>query len=97
MVGVAIFGAASLGAVFSTAPWQLIAARGVMGFGAALFFPPALSILAVILAPGEAAGRSPCGRRCRWPLRSVSLHTGVGGEPECGTIACLHNVHYGRF
>ena len=44
--------AASLGA-FSTVTWQLIAARGVMGVGAALVMPGTLSILATVFPPAE--------------------------------------------
>src|ERR1700689_1736617 len=46
--GLVIFiAAAGLGA-FSTASWQLIAARAVMGTGAALIMPETLSILATV-------------------------------------------------
>ncbi|HEY3883487.1 MAG TPA: MFS transporter [Trebonia sp.] len=44
--------AATLGA-FSTATWQLILARGVMGVGSALVMPGTLSILATVFPPAE--------------------------------------------
>jgi EmrB/QacA subfamily drug resistance transporter len=44
--------AAALGA-FSTATWQLILARAVMGVGAALVMPGTLSILAMVFPPAE--------------------------------------------
>ncbi len=66
MTGLALFGAASLGATFATEPGHLIAARAFMGLGAALFFPPALSMLATIFAPGERA-------------RAVAVWAAVGG------------------
>jgi EmrB/QacA subfamily drug resistance transporter len=51
--GLVIFiAAAGLGA-FSTASWQLIAARAVMGTGAALVMPGTLSILATVFPPAE--------------------------------------------
>ncbi|WP_433075609.1 DHA2 family efflux MFS transporter permease subunit [Dactylosporangium sp. CA-052675] len=45
LVGIALFGAASLAAALAAEPWQLIAARAVMGFGAALLMPGTLAIL----------------------------------------------------
>jgi EmrB/QacA subfamily drug resistance transporter len=45
MVGLAVFGLASLEAAFSQSTGQLIAARCVMGFGAAFVMPMTLSIL----------------------------------------------------
>lgn len=53
MWGLALFGVASFVALFSTEAWHLIASRGAMGLGAALFFPPALSLMAVLFAPAE--------------------------------------------
>jgi len=51
--GLVLFtGAASLGA-FSTATWELIVARAVMGIGAALVMPGTLSILATVFPPTE--------------------------------------------
>lgn len=44
--------AAGLGA-FSTATWELIAARAAMGAGAALVMPGTLSILATVFPPAE--------------------------------------------
>lgn len=55
LTGVILFGVATLAAAFSVNPAQLIIARGVMGIGAALFLPAALSIIAVLFPPGERA------------------------------------------
>jgi EmrB/QacA subfamily drug resistance transporter len=55
MTGLTIFGAASLTGTWATETWQLIASRSLMGLGAALFFPPALSIVAVVFPKGERA------------------------------------------
>ncbi|GIJ29207.1 MFS transporter [Micromonospora qiuiae] len=44
MAGLMLFGVASLAAAFSSAPWQLIAARSVMGLGAALMMPSTLAV-----------------------------------------------------
>ena len=46
LAGLAVFGIASLVGGFTTTPGQLIAARAVMGMGAAMIFPATLSIIA---------------------------------------------------
>ena len=48
LAGLAIFGAASLAGGFTTSPDQLIAARAVMGLGAAMTFPATLSLISNI-------------------------------------------------
>src|ERR1700749_1484769 len=45
LAGLAVFGAASLVGGFTTSPGQLIAARAVMGLGAALTFPATLPLI----------------------------------------------------
>lgn len=44
LAGMVLFGIASLVAAFSAAAWQLIAARSVMGLGAALLMPSTLAV-----------------------------------------------------
>src|SRR5436189_2171945 len=46
LVGLGVFGAASLAGAFGQNPGQLIAARAVMGIGAAAIFPSTLSLIA---------------------------------------------------
>jgi EmrB/QacA subfamily drug resistance transporter len=46
LAGLAVFAAASLAGAFGQSPTQLIAARAVMGLGAAAIFPATLSLLA---------------------------------------------------
>src|SRR5947208_3212376 len=54
--GLAVFGLASLAAAWSTSPGQLIAARAVMGLGAAFIMPATLSMLThVFRDPAERA------------------------------------------
>ena len=53
ITGLVLFGAASLIAVLSTAPWQLIASRAAMGVGGALLMPSTLSILMTTFADDE--------------------------------------------
>src|SRR5499427_4154826 len=45
LAGLAVFGAASLAGAFATSTGPLIAARAVMGLGAAMMFPATLSLL----------------------------------------------------
>jgi len=45
LAGLAVFGASSLAGSFATSAGQLIAARAVMGLGAAMMFPSTLSLL----------------------------------------------------
>jgi EmrB/QacA subfamily drug resistance transporter len=45
LAGLAVFGAASVIGGFTTSPAQLIAARAVMGLGAAMIFPATLSLI----------------------------------------------------
>src|SRR3984893_9262302 len=45
LAGLAVVGTASLAGGFTTSPAQLIAARAVMGLGAAMTFPATLSLL----------------------------------------------------
>jgi EmrB/QacA subfamily drug resistance transporter len=45
LAGLAVFGVASVAGGFTTSPGQLIAARAVMGLGAAMTFPATLSLI----------------------------------------------------
>ncbi|MEO6714958.1 MAG: MFS transporter [Mycobacteriales bacterium] len=54
-IGLIIFGLASLGAMFAGSPTRLIAARAIMGVGAALIMPATLSILVTVFPPQERA------------------------------------------
>jgi EmrB/QacA subfamily drug resistance transporter len=56
--GLAVFGLASLVGGFTTSPEQLIAARAVMGLGAAMVFPATLSIIANVFTEREARARA---------------------------------------
>ncbi|MEV6431979.1 MFS transporter [Nocardia sp. NPDC051463] len=53
IVGLAVFGAASLFAVLATQPWQVVAARAAMGVGGSLLMPSTLSILMTTFAEDE--------------------------------------------
>lgn len=53
IIGLVFFGGASLLAVLVTEPWQLIAARGLMGIGGSLVMPSTLSILMTVFDESE--------------------------------------------
>ena len=53
MAGLAFFGAASAAATHATSAGQLIAARAVMGIGAAILTPVVMAVLSVIFPPSE--------------------------------------------
>ena len=76
MIGLALFGAASLVCGLSTSSGMLIVARGVQGFGAAIVTPAALSIISVDLHRGQRAqqGARRLGRGRRQRRR--------GGRPD---------------
>jgi EmrB/QacA subfamily drug resistance transporter len=53
LLALALFGVASLGCAVSDTPDELIAARAVLGFGAAFLMPLAMSVLPVLFTPEE--------------------------------------------
>ncbi|WTW94562.1 MFS transporter [Streptomycetaceae bacterium NBC_01309] len=55
LFGMVVFGIASLLSAMSQSPAQLIAARAVMGFGAAFVMPATLSIISNVFEPHERA------------------------------------------
>jgi EmrB/QacA subfamily drug resistance transporter len=58
LAGLAVFGAASLAGGFTTSPAQLIAARSVMGLGAAMTFPATLSLISNVFTEREERARA---------------------------------------
>ena len=67
LAGLTVFGAASLAGGFTTSPAQLIAARSVMGLGAAMTFPATLSLISNVFTE----------RRER--ARAIGLWGAIGG------------------
>src|SRR6201995_1956290 len=63
LAGLAVVGAASLAGGFTASAAQLIAARAVMGLGAAMTFPATLSLLTNVFTHGgdRARGLGPAG------------------------------------
>src|SRR5437016_10969380 len=58
LAGLTVFGAASLAGGFTTSPAQLIAARAVMGLGAAMTFPATLSLIANVFTERRERARA---------------------------------------
>src|SRR5271169_238223 len=73
LAGLAVFGTASVVGGFATSPAQLIAARSVMGLGAAMIFPATLSLIANVFTDRrERAGAIGLwGASAGWPSRSA--------------------------
>ncbi len=67
LAGLTVFGAASLAGGFTTDPAQLIAARSVMGLGAAMTFPATLSLISNVF------------RERRERARAIGLWGAIGG------------------
>jgi len=76
LAGLFVVGAASLAGGFTTSPAQLIAARAVMGLGAAMTFPATLSLISNVFT----------GRRER--ARAIGLWGAISGvATACGPVA----------
>src|SRR5436305_762935 len=58
LAGLTVFGAASLAGAFTTSPAQLIAARAVMGLGAAMTFPATLSLISNVFTERRERARA---------------------------------------
>ncbi|KOR87595.1 DHA2 family efflux MFS transporter permease subunit [Paenibacillus solani] len=53
IIGLIIFGAASLVCAYSSSPWELITGRALLGLGAALLVPLSMSIIPVMFSEKE--------------------------------------------
>src|SRR5690349_22821579 len=58
LAGLAVFGTASLAGGFTTSPAQLIAARAVMGLGAAMTFPATLALISNVFTERRERARA---------------------------------------
>ena len=58
LAGLTVFGAASLAGGFTTSPAQLIAARSVMGLGAAMTFPATLALISNVFTERRERARA---------------------------------------
>jgi MFS transporter, DHA2 family, multidrug resistance protein len=86
ITGLALFAATSLLATFADSAVELITYRALMGTGAALIMPPALSLIAVIFPPEQ--------RRVALSVWSAIAGLGVAMGPVAGGIL-LDNFWWG--
>jgi EmrB/QacA subfamily drug resistance transporter len=82
VVGLVVFGGASLLATLASSPGQLIAARGLMGVGGAFLMPGTLSILTTVFDEGE--------RKKAIAIWSSVLMLGALGGPLAGGLLLQH-------
>ncbi|MEV0247597.1 MFS transporter [Nocardia sp. NPDC050712] len=86
IIGLSLFGLASLGAVLATDPWQVVAARAAMGVGGALLMPSTLSILMTTFEEDE--------RRTAMAAWSTVSMVGIVLGPTLGGFL-LHHYWWG--
>jgi EmrB/QacA subfamily drug resistance transporter len=82
LIGLTVFGGASLLATQVDSPWQLIAARAVMGVGGALLMPSTLSILITVFDERE--------RRTAFAAWSAVAMLGIIAGPTLGGLLLDH-------
>lgn len=82
VIGLAFFGGASLAATLVTEPWQLIAARALMGVGGSCVMPSTLSILITVFDESE--------RRKAIAVWSSVAMVGVIAGPTVGGFLLQH-------
>ncbi|CAM4246447.1 DHA2 family efflux MFS transporter permease subunit [Nocardia ninae] len=82
IIGLALFGLASLGATLASSPIELIVARTVMGVGGALVLPSTLSILITVFDDEE--------RRKAMSFWSAASVLGLVGGPVLGGVLIAH-------
>ncbi len=82
VLGLVVLGAGSLAAVLAAQPWQLVAARAVMGVGGALLMPSTLSILMTTFDESER-------RMALAAWSSVSI-LGIVAGPVLGGLLLQH-------
>ena len=82
MIGLALFGIASLLSAYSRSPEQLIFARAAMGLGGAAVMPQTLSIISNVFEPGE--------RPRAIGLWAMAVGIGVATGPVLGGLLLDH-------
>ncbi|MEU0876252.1 MFS transporter [Nocardia brasiliensis] len=82
ILGLAVFGVASLAAVLATEPWQVVGARVAMGVGGSLLMPSTLSILMTTFAEDE--------RRKAMAAWSTVSMVGIVAGPTLGGFLLQH-------
>ncbi|MFI9405521.1 MFS transporter [Nocardia sp. NPDC052316] len=82
IIGLVLFGLASLGATLASSPIEMIVARTVMGVGGALVLPSTLSILITVFDDAE--------RRKAMSFWSAASVLGLVGGPVLGGVLIAH-------
>jgi EmrB/QacA subfamily drug resistance transporter len=82
LIGLVLFGAASLLATAADTPWQLIVCRGLMGVGGSLLMPSTLSLLFTVFPPEE--------QRKAMAAWSMVAMVGVVAGPTVGGVLLEH-------
>ncbi|WP_433660650.1 MFS transporter [Nocardia sp. CA-128927] len=82
LIGLVLFGLASLGATLASSPVEMIVARTVMGIGGALVLPSTLSILITVFDDQE--------RRKAMSFWSAASVLGLVGGPVLGGVLIAH-------
>lgn len=82
ILGLIVLGVGSLAAVLATEPWQVVAARAVMGVGGALLMPSTLSILMTTFDESE--------RRMALAAWSTVSILGIVAGPTLGGLLLQH-------
>ncbi|MFG1820537.1 MFS transporter [Kribbella sp. NPDC049174] len=82
IIGLVLFGLASLLATLASNPWQLIACRALMGVGGALLMPSTLSLLFTVFPPEE--------QRKAMAGWSMVAMVGVVAGPTVGGVLLEH-------
>jgi MFS family permease len=97
LAGLLVFGVSSFAGGFLNSPGALIAARAVMGIGAALIFPATLSLLTnVFTERGSAPGRSVCGERPPGSGSPSGRSSAAGCSSDSRGRACSSRSHRSR-
>lgn len=78
LIGLVIFGVASLAAAFAPGAWELVAARGLLGFGAAVMMPATLALIRLTF-PDEQERNTAIGIWASVAVVGAALGPVVGG------------------
>ena len=92
LIGMVILGLSSGLAAYSTDTEQLIAARTIMGLGAAMIMPPTLSIIVDVFPVKKgpkpsASGQASPPSACRWVCWSAGRYWTISGGGLCSCSA----------
>jgi MFS family permease len=96
LAGLGVFAVASAAGALCEGAGQLIAARAVMGIGAALIFPSTLSLLANVFTGRAERARSACGARPPGSASQRDRSPVAGCSTTSGGAACSFSSRRSR-